>query len=1382
MDDADGDDFLGGAVIDFGDGKQYTVAPSEAAQANTTSGSTDAIPNSATSQDRLGDDFDRSWPRRPSPGRLILEDLPTTSPSTPFVNSHADGKGPSNDRSNRVESYARESRFPQRPTSASYQQSPGKGGFREPPPHGFRDQESSGRIGGDREFPPHERDRETHGARRPSYAERERDHRERNSYRRDDDYLNGRGRMGPLPPAGRGDHHPHGHPPGYQSWDNRSAAGRSRRDSQASSTAPYAASVRDHSRESTRRNRSKETNAGDRQMPPHLQRGRPSIGPVTSPPSLNARAGSWRTSPTVPTRPPPASGGGSYGPPSSAGSHTGRGRLNSDVSSRGTGEPTAAPSSNQSLHAIPLTPALGDPGVDPDVVHKTTMAEAAERARRRKQEDEEEREKERERARKKAEEIEAKMKAKGEEERKKEEAEEERRRKVEEEKEEKERERKEREEQQKGKDTQRPGLPARPSLSDRADSWRTKAAPLPPLPNRPARAPSIGVNGTTPVRSVPVGIIHEVVALDMNHGDLEVVDFANMGALIVTEEDSSPAKEEATSTPSAETQPATAKLPSRPEAPLRSDTVSSWRKAPTVTEQEASPKAADINLPSTKTSPMTSTLPLPSTGPRNLVSGSGKSLRPSPLNLVDNNVSRASNVRRTSQEGSHLITIHTPTQPLHSPRTPKTGDFVPYREAPISVLDDTLSRFKEALLQSNPNSAKLDGSMMAAMEEGPNGHGINAAKSPTGLAFSILNRTKPTPTPSELRSALSKAAGRLERTETKTSNEESLQEGTVGIAEEEAWTQTQEPLNPSPPGSDVQPTINIPAQSTKKESIPNKRINAAKSNQTWRWDTLTLDPPMPAMSKKTLSVTDVLMPIGGSNKKPVVKVPPSSRPSSPATLLTPSPSADTGKKPKKDQRENVAPAGAPWAPKKGGSEEAVWRRGVPVQGQAKKGPATPKAQEVQANESASTASTAGSTTVSAAPVSMTATCAFSCSFIHLQTNALSTPANPPSTLWGGSSPLLTISESPLQPPPPSSSAAKALWSKGTTSEAVPTKNSLKDIADELPPAMPQSVAEVKAEDGEATKKTLPAKFDPYKAFQTVPTQSPHPVSTPPPPVPPSPRRNNSDNVQRQAPSPARPRLGPGASVPPMQVPPMQVPPMQVPSPLPVRPFPVQGATPMYPAPQVQMAGTLAYAMPAQYGPPVPPSPMMSRPGPGPGPGHAPTPVPQMAGWAPQVTNSPGQMMRPSPYGQPPMMNYQPGLPQTPQTQPMFLPSSPAMVPKPVPMPMRQRGLSNSMQAPGTPQQQPQQPMSPYPYMVSIPPTPGMQPIPLHMQGRMPSQQGQPMHPPQPPPQGQHPSQPPMQMQMGMGMQVPMGLQPPPQQLGSMFPQPPPQPSPHYRPW
>ena len=971
MDDADNDDFLG-AVIDFGDGKQYTVAPSEVPP---TTDSTGVIPNSATSQDRLGDDFDRSWPPRPSPGAPSPRELPSTSPSS-LANAHVDGKGLFNERSNRVEPYSRESRFPQRTISGSHQHPPGKGGFREPPPHGFRDPESSGRFGGDREFPPHERDRDLHDSRRPSYADRERDHRERNSYRRDDDHFNGRGKMGPPPPGRGDDYHPHGHPPGYQPWDNRSTAERSRRGSQASSTAPYAASMRDHSRESTRRNRSKETNAGDRQMPPHLQRGRPSIGPVTSPSSLNARASSWRTSPTFPARPPPpGSGGGSYGPPSSAGSYTGRGRLNSDVSSRGTGEPTAGPGSNQSLHAIPLVPALSDPGVDPDVMHKTAMAEAAERARKRRQEEEEAREKERERARKKAEEVEAKIKAKEEEERKKKEAEEEGRKAG---REEKEREKKEHEEQQKGKDkdAQRPGV--RPSISDRAESWRTKAAPLPPLPNKPTRAPSVGVNGTTAVRSVPVTIIHEVAALNMNHGDLEVVDFANMGALVGA--DSSPAQDEAT--PPTDTQPVSGKLPAKPETPLKSDVVSNWRKAPTVTEPEASPKAVDAVLPSATTSPTTSMLPLPSTGPRNLASGGGKSLRPSPLTLVDNHVSRASNIRRTSQEGSHLVTIHTPTQPLHSPRTPKTGEFVPYREAPISVLDDTMSRFKEALLQSNPNSAKLDGSMMAAMEEEPNGHGISASKSPTGLAFSILNRTKPAPNASELRSALSKAAEKVEKTETKSSNEENPREDTAGNTGEETWTQTQEPLSASPPGSDVQPTINIPVQSTKKESISSKRINAAKSNQQWRWDTLTLNPPMPAMSKKTLSVIDVLIPSGGPNKKPVVKVPTTSRPCSPAAFIATGPSVDTGKKPKKDQKDSMASTGTPWASKKGGSEEAVWRRGVPVQGPARKSSAVPKAQEGQVNESASTASTAGSTTASAAPVSTIITHDSACSSVH----------------------------------------------------------------------------------------------------------------------------------------------------------------------------------------------------------------------------------------------------------------------------------------------------------------------------------------------------------------------------------------------------------------
>src|SRR5258708_34639287 len=115
MDDADSDDFLGGGVIDFGDGKQYTVAPSESPQTNPTA----AIPT--TPQERLADEFDRSWPPRPSPGTPSPRDLPT-SPSVHLANSPLDGKGLFNERSNRVEPYSRESRFlpPSRSMPGSY--------------------------------------------------------------------------------------------------------------------------------------------------------------------------------------------------------------------------------------------------------------------------------------------------------------------------------------------------------------------------------------------------------------------------------------------------------------------------------------------------------------------------------------------------------------------------------------------------------------------------------------------------------------------------------------------------------------------------------------------------------------------------------------------------------------------------------------------------------------------------------------------------------------------------------------------------------------------------------------------------------------------------------------------------------------------------------------------------------------------------------------------------------------------------------------------------------------------------------------------------------------------------------------------------------------
>ncbi|QRW14758.1 cell surface glycoprotein 1 [Ceratobasidium sp. AG-Ba] len=151
-------DFLGD-VIEFGDGKTYTVPPEE--EGNTTE-------TAVSKENRFGDDYDRSWPRKPLPsdsdsthaGQLALQ--PSRLPPThglPPRHPPGDGRVLFNERSNRLEP-ARQSasshaftstgpphthgaphshvtpRAPNRRNSGmSASERPKVGSMRDPPPH-----------------------------------------------------------------------------------------------------------------------------------------------------------------------------------------------------------------------------------------------------------------------------------------------------------------------------------------------------------------------------------------------------------------------------------------------------------------------------------------------------------------------------------------------------------------------------------------------------------------------------------------------------------------------------------------------------------------------------------------------------------------------------------------------------------------------------------------------------------------------------------------------------------------------------------------------------------------------------------------------------------------------------------------------------------------------------------------------------------------------------------------------------------------------------------------------------------------------------------------------------------------------------------------------
>lgn len=131
----DDDNFLDN-VIEFGDGRQYKVAPTATAgqppPASTTTtpvgeeisvSTTDHVSTEPVSkEERFADDFDRSWPRNRQSPSVLQRDLPSRSSQhisvspTPSHPGHSSAEGSRvlfNERSNRLEPYTN-SNFPNR--------------------------------------------------------------------------------------------------------------------------------------------------------------------------------------------------------------------------------------------------------------------------------------------------------------------------------------------------------------------------------------------------------------------------------------------------------------------------------------------------------------------------------------------------------------------------------------------------------------------------------------------------------------------------------------------------------------------------------------------------------------------------------------------------------------------------------------------------------------------------------------------------------------------------------------------------------------------------------------------------------------------------------------------------------------------------------------------------------------------------------------------------------------------------------------------------------------------------------------------------------------------------------------------------------------------
>ncbi|KAF9535525.1 hypothetical protein CPB83DRAFT_841918 [Crepidotus variabilis] len=642
----DDDNFLDG-VIEFGDGRQYKVdnldIPIDGKD----------LPVAPVSRDeRFADDFDRSWPKsREPPPPPLPKDLSTSSTHSTSPKSHS-AHSPQdssrvlfNERSNRLEPYNQSSYRPLQGSTNSKRM-------------------NSHEANGDPSKGPRDISANVQVLQKPSNNEQGRSRRFSNTSN------------GYAPPMSNGVHAGHrrdGAPPSPRmirdlpphSVDAGFADQKSRRTSMGPPPLPPHAGHRD-----------------GRQPPPHLS------------PNAAPRRLSFRDSHPLPSDPPLSASLSSPGripPHSPAASHASFSTLSPTIS----------------VHAQ-----LPGAGVDIEEARKDVMHTAAERAKARRQQEEADREAQKERARRKAAEIEEKMKAiqAAEAEKTRQKAEEEASRTAQE---------LEAiamiEEAVKGVNLQqdppqptvssaippvqlpirRPSISARqvhapvaPTPASRAESWRGRQVPQSPSTIKRAELREPASIPSSTFASLAPSAVEQVASIaDATNDELEIVDFTEMGKFVGvvagTEKDEDIAKEA----------PPLVNL-ARPARPSASDFFEE-----TAAERDSAlslAKKADYGAWRKKVE-VSDTVNAPSE--------SKKVLEPAVTTFSEGSTPPKEDITHFTPPETPLTKDsprqdHSPGQILQastsftSQRTPIRSQF---KEAPMSALDDTMSRIKGAL-------------------------------------------------------------------------------------------------------------------------------------------------------------------------------------------------------------------------------------------------------------------------------------------------------------------------------------------------------------------------------------------------------------------------------------------------------------------------------------------------------------------------------------------------------------------------------------------------------------------------------------------------------------------------------------------------------------
>ncbi|THH11787.1 hypothetical protein EW145_g411 [Phellinidium pouzarii] len=343
--------------------------------------------------------------------------------------------------------------------------------------------------------------------------------------------------------------------------------------------------------------------------------------------------------------------------------------------------------------------------------------------------------------------------------------------------------------------------PAFAPASDQADSWRVRARP----PILPVRNTKDDISHDSIMATLPA-----VEAFDLQIDEsMEVIDFSDIGRLVGEK------------TPQ--------KLLSIASNTGEKAEPGSWRrvnnvpnKSHTIAPEGTSGGLAHVEPSTPDTSETRHPWPNAESDSRSFLPNVSK-MPSSPHDVV-----------LPSSAPSHFG--HPPPSP-GIPRFLRTPNSA-YREAPLSALDDTMSRIKGV----------IDGMHTSTTGQGSKGDGKDSSMSSSLLQPSLPSvPNQPTTISGQVkREKWLPPALRHQSAESSHRRTETFES-----------TRPEPPRSPAPP--DNKYTIRVPTISRHIEPLTKKQINHAKSLSGFvRWEILSFDPPVEGMTKRNLSVNDVL--------------------------------------------------------------------------------------------------------------------------------------------------------------------------------------------------------------------------------------------------------------------------------------------------------------------------------------------------------------------------------------------------------------------------------------------------------------------------------------------------------------------------------------------